>query len=156
MKMTPRFDENPETPLWIIVLAAAILVLGMIASSMGQAPAEPDAAGGGVYVVKLRWEGPCTKLGWGTLGSTRRDGRRFCGDALEDEYRGKPGCGPSWAPCYPRYFATRGEANVARMEALDHMRDMADFLRARGDEPAIIRESMVSWLPAGWREEEDR
>ena len=34
--MTPRFDESPETPLWIIVLAASILVLGLVASSMGQ------------------------------------------------------------------------------------------------------------------------
>ena len=33
--MTPRFDESPETPLWIIVLAALILALGIIASSGG-------------------------------------------------------------------------------------------------------------------------
>lgn len=35
MKMTPHLDENPETPLWIIVLAAIILALGIIASSGG-------------------------------------------------------------------------------------------------------------------------
>ena len=152
--MTPHLNENPETPLWIIVLAAAILALGLVASSMGQDRTASDAAGGGAYVVKLQWEGPCTHLGWGTLGSRRRDGRGFCGDADPYQYRTKDGCGPALAPCYTRYFATRGEANVARMETLAHMRGMARDLRARGDEPAIIRSSLVSWLPAEWLEEE--